>query len=154
MELPLCSMIITTYWELGQVPSCWSRVLKFESELAQFPLSVCLSSSQHWHSLPREQKHWSKKGWCVFSVRIMTFWLPSEICSASDALPVHLPVMAAPSLLRHFLEFEPPQHLMVKLFPWSSQSLLLGGASVLGKLCWSFFLAQGVACACMVTGNQ
>ena len=40
-------------------------------------------------------------------------WLLSEICSASDALPVQSPVMASHFLLSCLLGFELSQHLMV-----------------------------------------
>ena len=53
----------------------------------------------------------------------------SEIQSASGALSVQSPVTAAPSLLRHHLEFEPPQHLTAELFPQSWQPSLPCGAA-------------------------
>ena len=48
VELPLCSVVITTLLGQGLIPSCWIR-----PKLAMFPLSVCFSLSSHWDTCPR-----------------------------------------------------------------------------------------------------
>ena len=99
----------------GESQVAEAEALKFGSELALFPLSVCSPASQHWNPYPRGKQCWNKRGWhgcsaCV-SVQAVVFWLGSDTWTASNVLPVKVPVMASPTPLRHCFGSEPPLSL-------------------------------------------
>lgn len=56
-----------------------------------------------------------------------------------------------PSLFRLCLGFEPPWHLMARVFPRLWEPSLQCGAAMQGKRCWSIHLVQVAGCARAVT---
>lgn len=68
---------------------------------------------------PRGEWYWGERGSCVLSANIGAWFVailpPSEIWSSSYMPPVQSPVMAAPSVLRRCLGFEPPPSVMAAL---------------------------------------
>ena len=66
--LSLCSEAITALMGAWAGPRLLDQTPWVSGLLAQLPLSLCSSPSQHQHPNSREAQNWNKRSWCGYSV--------------------------------------------------------------------------------------
>ena len=151
--LPLCLVAVTTLSGLGQVPSFWSwnseGLVPAGSVL--FKCMFCFLPT----TAPSASEG-SSVGVRGPSVGIHREWGMAEVVYHHQRRGLLLMGCRAvtnngwPSLFRLCLGFEPPWHLMARVFPLLWQPSLQCGAAMQGKWCWSIHLVQVAGCARVV----
>lgn len=115
----LSSCQLGRWWGLRQ--RSWSRSQGWDEACAGSAPTECSFPSQYWYPQSRTGPVWTKRGWCVAAgggrlarARASGVWSGCRQRSGLRLMCrlVQLPVMAAPSLLRCHLGFEPPQQFV------------------------------------------